>query len=240
MKNPIDGMEAVLFDLDDTLLKVSAPFQKAILELARACSEDPAMQSEVYRFLWLELGSTDPDKVKGYLSTKIGAERAEPLGQRYIEIMSRGIVPYRGARALLRYLENRSIPLGIVTNGARDIQYGKMARAGILRHFLTIQVPDSKSDRKPSLPLFKRALDDLDVDAEETLFIGDKFDEDIEPAASLGMRTVHVFQGRFCYHRGPRRPVLPDFIVEGVWELLPPYRMSGLTRGRSGILRGSA
>jgi putative hydrolase of the HAD superfamily len=46
--------------------------------------------------------------------------------------------------------------------------------------------------RKPSPEIFKYALEKLGLSPEETVFVGDTVDADIQGAGKVGMRTVYI------------------------------------------------
>jgi putative hydrolase of the HAD superfamily len=54
--------------------------------------------------------------------------------------------------------------------------------------------------RKPHPVIFERALDALGVEAERTLFVGDRLYEDVRGAGELGMTTVQALWFRADEH----------------------------------------
>jgi len=69
--------------------------------------------------------------------------------------------------------------------------------------------------RKPSPRIFRRALADLGVEAEATVMVGDRVDEDIAGARAAGLRTVLLRQ-----HRHEDDPAgLADAVIERIQEL---------------------
>jgi len=57
---------------------------------------------------------------------------------------------------------------------------------------------------KPSAEFFSRVLDLAGVPAERIAYVGDRVDNDIEPALAAGMAAVHVRRGPWGYlHRPP-------------------------------------
>ena len=69
---------------------------------------------------------------------------------------------------------------------------------------------------KPRPEPFQRALDLLEVQAHETVFVGDVFDVDIVGAKALGMTTVWKLNGRQEVPPAPEA----DFMIHDLWELL--------------------
>jgi putative hydrolase of the HAD superfamily len=60
--------------------------------------------------------------------------------------------------------------------------------------------------RKPHPAIFERALDALDVEPEQALFVGDRLFEDIRGAAELGMTTVQALWFRADEHPDGAEP----------------------------------
>jgi putative hydrolase of the HAD superfamily len=65
--------------------------------------------------------------------------------------------------------------------------------------------------RKPHPAIFERALGELAVRAEETLFVGDRLYEDVRGAAELGMQTVQALWFRADENPDGREPDFQAF-----------------------------
>jgi putative hydrolase of the HAD superfamily len=68
--------------------------------------------------------------------------------------------------------------------------FQSLKEVGIYKHFDAVIVSGVLGWRKPSPRIFRVALRDLDVKAEEAVFVGDSPIADIEGAKQLGMQTV--------------------------------------------------
>ena len=99
-------------------------------------------------------------------------------------------LPMPGALPLVRALADR-YRLGIVANQFVECR-GALARRGLLEHFDVVAISEELGLYKPDPALFRWALDQSGADAREVLMIGDRHDNDIVPAASLGMSTIWV------------------------------------------------
>jgi len=99
-----------------------------------------------------------------------------------------------------RYLERNCLllkrlcsfyKLGVVSNF-----YGNVAticqEAGLSECLAAVLDSTRLGIGKPHPQIFRRALQELGVAAEESIFIGDSYDRDILPARRLGMRTIWV------------------------------------------------
>jgi putative hydrolase of the HAD superfamily len=57
-------------------------------------------------------------------------------------------------------------------------------------YFETLVTPRTTGSMKPSKQFFEEVLEQLDIEAGETLVVGDSWERDLEPAKELGMKTV--------------------------------------------------
>lgn len=91
---------------------------------------------------------------------------------------------------MLEYCRERGYTLGLVTNGKKDIQYGKIDLLKLRGYFKAIVISGEAGISKPDPEIYRFALERLESTAEETLFIGDHPVNDIWGAAKAGMETI--------------------------------------------------
>jgi len=95
---------------------------------------------------------------------------------------------------------------------------------GILKSFTTTDVSEDIGISKPDPRFFTDILKKLNVKGHEAIMIGDRLDNDIIPAKSLGMKTILVKVGIFAILE-PRAPEeIPDATVSSVSELPPAIK----------------
>jgi putative hydrolase of the HAD superfamily len=82
--------------------------------------------------------------------------------------------------------------LGIISNGARDQQIGKLQRAGILQYFSVMVYSEDVGLGKPAASIFLEACSRAGDPPESCIHIGDDLDADIVPSRALGMRGIHI------------------------------------------------
>jgi putative hydrolase of the HAD superfamily len=96
------------------------------------------------------------------------------------------------AERMLRELQGK-YKLGIVSNFAIPECVTKLLeRQGLVDFFDVVVVSGAVNKRKPSVEIFTKALEQMDVSAEETVFVGDTVDADVQGAKAAGMRTIYV------------------------------------------------
>jgi HAD superfamily hydrolase (TIGR01549 family) len=126
--------------------------------------------------------------------------------------------PWPGTCEALATLSNR-FKLGVIANqplGTHDRLCGHGWERWIN---LCISSAEEKV-RKPEPAIFEIALRRADCRADEAVMVGDRVDNDIRPAKSLGMRTVRIVQGaaRLQSPRGPEETA--DFTARNIGEVV--------------------
>jgi putative hydrolase of the HAD superfamily len=97
---------------------------------------------------------------------------------------------YGDAAGCLRALAAK--PLGIISNGARDQQIGKLGRAGFLECFSVMVYAEDIGLGKPAAAIFLEACRKAGRRPEACVYIGDNVETDVLPSRALGMRGIHL------------------------------------------------
>lgn len=96
--------------------------------------------------------------------------------------------PYEDAANCLGVLKRT--PLGIISNGARNQQIGKLERAGLLRYFSVLVFSEDAGIGKPSARIFEEACRRAVADPTHCIHVGDDPDADVAGSAAAGMQPV--------------------------------------------------
>ena len=219
MSNPFLGVRAALFDLDGTLVKTHIDF--------------PFMKREVVR-LAAEYGRTEIDPAAVDILTFVEAVRSELIvngrqadAAEYrrrafnrleeIEVEQCGapeLIP--GATELTGLLAAAGVRVGVVTRNCRRVSE-ELLRFGRIKYEV-LRTRDDVPVTKPNPDHLHRALDALKVcRAERAVMVGDHW-MDVQAGKAAGLRTVGLLLDR------PQdffNPAQPDFLVDGLCELLP-------------------
>lgn len=133
-----------------------------------------------------------------------------------------GVRPFEGATEVLATLRARGYQVGLVTNSMepmwmRDIE---LAAYGMLDLF---DVRLSASDIgfiKPHPAIFGAALEQLDSEPEETVFVGDRLANDVAGAQAMGMVSVLMRPPHIATREDHlARDITPDFTIAALAEL---------------------
>jgi putative hydrolase of the HAD superfamily len=98
------------------------------------------------------------------------------------------------SEALLDSLRERGLKTGLVSNAwdPRWLMERELASMGLLERLDAIVFSSEVGVRKPRPEIFYRVLDELGVEPERSVFVGDRLEADIRGAADLGMTTVQA------------------------------------------------
>jgi putative hydrolase of the HAD superfamily len=95
----------------------------------------------------------------------------------------------------LTELERSGYMMGVISNAKSDWAVNAILRRRELgRFFRTVVTSAALKIRKPRVEIFKRALDDLDVEPSDAVFIGDSVQADVSGAKNMGMYSIHVLR----------------------------------------------
>ena len=215
------GTEAVLFDLDDTLIDFQYSRRhglRAVQELLPALAAVSLEELELVH---------DEELHANYLRTLGGnlsddAARIERIGgicRRYglqpdIGTIAQAAVAYAheqqsnmrlvpGVPTLLDALRGR-VKVGVVTNGPSAQQRAKLDQFDINPNDLdALAISEEVGTRKPDPTIFRYALANLGVPPERVTMLGDSWENDILGALESGLAAVWLNRyGRTCPEPG--------------------------------------
>lgn len=214
---PLPGeIEAILFDLDDTLVDARGSWRAGFAEaIAGLHARSPALQrlgspAAIYDG-WFRRYGEEAHRAAGYGEWRPGFtseafERlvAEHLGPdpalaadlvaRYRVAAPRHIAIYPDAEPLLGLLGAR-YPLGLISNGPSELQRPKIEQFALERYFEVLVVSGEFGVRKPDPLIFATALEALGVAPGRAVFIGDNPADDIAGARAAGLAAIWVNRG---------------------------------------------
>ena len=198
------------------------------------------------RWLFFDLGSTLIDesecveyRLNHMLNQKNAPARAE-LVQKIKESAEKNLLSYKDVANGLgleitkwpRHLEklypdvskileklHDKYQLGIIANQSLGTEE-RLTYYGIRHYFDVILASAEAGVFKPDLKIFQTALQKADCSPQEAYMIGDRLDNDIEPAAQIGMLTIWVRQGIHAYGNPNLISHKPSIIVDQLQDIL--------------------
>ncbi len=133
----------------------------------------------------------------------------------------------RGATTLLRALKENGFRLGVISNIWHPFFLGFSRACREITSLLDYTVLSYRvGAKKPSLDLYRHAVQMTGRPAEKCWMIGDVYELDMEPAKQVGMRTIWVLSRPEIERellvqilRGEKRS--PDWVALDLEEILP-------------------
>lgn len=187
-------IQAVLFDLDNTILDRTKTFGKFTDLFLRMYMNHVGSTQNLFDLiverdrdgykdkteLFSELLEQLPWKNKPSLDELLDFYRKEYV--RCAVLMDR-------AKEVIDHVRSK-YRIGLITNGKTSIQYGKIDQLGIRGDFDVILVSEEAGVKKPDPGIFRMALDKLELLPEQCVFVGDHPINDVEGAARAGMAAI--------------------------------------------------
>jgi putative hydrolase of the HAD superfamily len=199
-------LDAILFDIDDTLFSTSEFAARARRNAIRTMIQYGLEMDEeaAYRELSeviAEFSSNYPShfdklfvrlpKEKYYPNANVAVLiAAGVIG--YHETKSLELRPFADVPSTLRRLARLDLKLGVVSAGLQAKQAEKLIRLGLYRHFRpdAIFISEQIGIGKPNPKLWQSACASLRIAPEHAMYVGDNPAQDIDPCNQLGMITV--------------------------------------------------
>ena len=193
-------IKAVFFDIDDTLYDTSG-FAKLARKAALNAMIDaglPLSHDNAYKLLReiIKEKGSNYDQHLNVLTKRVFGEE-KPL------LIALGMITYHNVKfALLRlfpetmstliYLKAEGYHLGVISNGLTIKQYEKLVRLGLHHFFDSVVTSQEANVEKPDETIFKMAMERMGCKAENSVMIGNSFNDDILGAINAGMSAVFL------------------------------------------------
>ncbi|MBP3380447.1 MAG: HAD family hydrolase [Ruminococcus sp.] len=127
--------------------------------------------------------------------------------------------PYEDAEHVLRTLYDKGYNIGVIANQSLGTE--KRLEGWELMKYIKLVVASAEEGvAKPDSEIFLRALSRADCLPENAVMIGDRIDNDIEPANKLGMKTIWVKQGFAVYQKPMNEFQQADYAVDRLQDIL--------------------
>lgn len=206
-------IQAIIFDLDNTLVnrkeafrkfaerfmdqfvEVTSPHQRQqfIEYMIEADRDGYRRKQELYEELKRKMSMRNPDVT------------VDELAEYWFAEFFQCTVLMDGAIEVLEKLKSEGLKLGIITNGSVHSQNAKIDHVRIRDYFDVIVVSDEVGVKKPDVRIFQTALERLQVKPEQSWYIGDHPVNDIQGARYAGLTPVWL-EGYMSWVEGIEKP----------------------------------
>ena len=203
----LDGADAVLFDLDDTLLDYSTARDAGVrawvqeVDAARPAGDAVRVWRELeeHHFRRYSAGEVSFDdqrraRLRGFWPhlSEAADEELDHAFAAYFAHTEAAWSPVPGAVEAVRALALR-MPVGVLTNGHTDLQARKLRVLGLadVPLFASSELPAPK----PDVRAYEAACTEMGSAPLRTVMVGDDLTNDVEGAMLAGLRAVWFCRG---------------------------------------------
>lgn len=191
----LQHIQAVLFDLDGTLIDTAPDFIRIIKELCIESNVEPLPDEEIrvqvsegskamVRLFHPELHDDSP---------QLTHYRNEFL-RRYAANIAVHTTLFDGMNGVLQELEANNIPWGIVTNKPRSLSVALLDAMDLTKRCAVLVCPEDVKQTKPDPEPMYLAASILGIVPEHIIYVGDH-PRDIDAGRAAGMKTVLAAYG---------------------------------------------
>lgn len=208
-------IQAVFFDLDNTLQDLDSAFHVAMLEeFGPMCNQSGIELSalshalqEIWPSLWEEFMAGECSEKSLYprwfaravasIGLKVTETTLYTAVQAYQKTFERALSLYPDVIPALRRLgmEASDLHLAILTNGPGLRQSERIAALGLDAYIRTCVISGDVGVGKPEPAFFQHACRHVDVSPENVIMIGDTWSTDIIGGRDMGMKTIWLNRG---------------------------------------------
>lgn len=184
-------IDAVIFDLDDTLYSEKDYVRSGYAAVAQAFPQIACMAEKLWNAFEQKRPAIDVVLDAESVSTPENKEKALQVYRNQKPMID----PYPGVHALLQRLHTEK-KLGLITDGRPEGQWAKIEALNLRPYFQKIIVTDELGGiafRKPNETAFRMMQEALGVPYEKMVYIGDNTKKDFIAPQKLGMQTIYFY-----------------------------------------------
>lgn len=190
-------IKAVIFDMYETLIT----HYDSPLYFSMHMAADSRIPVEEFQALWMP---TDTERTIGQLSFEDAIRDILMKADRYSDELLNHIVAKRYAIKkdcfehlhseiipMLTKLKEQGIKIGLISNCFSE-EAVVIRESTLFPYFDAVYLSYEQGLKKPDPEIFKRCMNELQLTAEECVFIGDGGSHELEASGSLGMKPLQA------------------------------------------------
>ena len=204
-------MKVLFFDVGYTFVNEDVVWEKRCHEQAETDEAKKLGLTAKDIYHEIEIATVSRKPQFRTVINKFGFKEVAPY-RTELEIM------YEDAPAVIKALAQK-YELGIIANQLDGLKE-RLEAFGLLQYFTYIVSSWDVKVMKPDIRIFEYALGKANCKPQEACMIGDRLDNDVLPAKSLGMKTVWIKQGFGALQKPATKDEEPDYTIEKLPALL--------------------
>ena len=200
----IKNAEWLFFDVGWTLVDENGAIEDRLRKIAKAANTeyDKVYETALNFYKQNKKGDSETAKLLGV---------SLPVWQKELE------TPYPEAAQCLEFLSGK-YKIGVIANQSLGTEK-RLEEYGLLKYIDLVVASAEEGVSKPDKRIFEIALNRSGCKACDSVMIGDRIDNDIAPANSLGIHTVWIKQSVWRYWIFSNKVEEPEYTVESLSEL---------------------
>lgn len=203
MKNELQNVRLIAFDLDDTLYPELAFVESGFKAVARVVEERFSGVKDFYQLLWSIFRAGERRSTFDVSLQQAGLSENEisiaELVQVYRSHMP-DIVLYPDARKILENLQGKK-KIGVITDGYLETQKNKYAALQLERYVDLAVFTDAAGRQawKPSPWGYQKLMEHFSLQGAQCAYVGDNSLKDFAGAQALGWKTFKIVRDEGLY-----------------------------------------
>jgi len=216
----LSGVRWLFFDLGNTLISEEGPIRDRIQQMVRAFAErDIQVSAEEIKRAFEEASAEFAPRLIVRAIEKLADNPSDcDFILKRVKYRKELEEPYPEAYELLSRLAS-GYKIGVIANQSSGTE-ARLKNYG-LAPFISICLSSTEVGlKKPNPAIFRLAIERAQCEPQQVVMVGDRIDNDIRPAKSLGWRTIRVLQG-FAKVQTPRNSEEEaDFTISNLTEII--------------------
>ena len=189
VRNHVEGLKAVVFDMDDTLYGEKEYVRSGYRQIAKILPQIKDAEEK----LWMFFEEKKP-AIDELLKTEgIDSEETKQECVRTYRFQTPEIHLYEGVKEMILELKSRGLRIGLITDGRPEGQRAKIEALGLEELIDEMIVTDEFGGaefRKPNPLAFETMKEKLGVEYSEMCYVGDNINKDFIAPQKLGMHSI--------------------------------------------------
>lgn len=128
-------------------------------------------------------------------------------------------VPFDDASDTLKCLKSRGYSLGVIANQMMGATK-RLSSYGLLQYLDVVVTSAELGISKPNKLIFEKACELAKCSPHNAVMVGDRLDNDIRPAKSIGMKTIWLRKGLSKYQDIKLGKNIADWVINNLLELI--------------------
>ena len=189
VKSHIEGLKAIIFDMDDTLYGEKEYVRSGYQQIAKVL---PQVEHAAEK-LWRLFEEKKPAIDMLLLEEGIDSDELKQLCLKTYRFQEPEIHLYPGVKELLAELKEQGYLLGVITDGRPEGQRAKIKALGLEKlvdHLIVTDEFGGAEFRKPNPLAFETMKEKMGVEYSQMCYVGDNIKKDFIAPENLGMRCI--------------------------------------------------